>query len=59
MIKNYPRCKIFLAAIALLPFLYSDVAASLIDEIVVTASKYESSKLTTQGNIASINAEEI
>lgn len=59
MIKNYPRCKIFLAAIALLPFLYSDVTASLIDEIVVTASKNESSKLTTQGNIASINAEEI
>ena len=26
---------------------------------VVTASKNESSKLTTQGNIASINAEEI
>ena len=59
MIKNYPRCKIFLAAIALLPFFYSDVTASLIDEIVVTASKNESSKLTTQGNIASINAEEI
>ena len=59
MIKNYLRCKIFLAAIALLPFLYSDVTASLIDEIVVTASKNESSKLTTQGNIASINAEEI
>jgi outer membrane cobalamin receptor len=52
-------CLTFLFAITLSSLSCLDVKANLIDEIVVTASKTESNILTTQGNIASIDAEEI
>ena len=49
----------FLFIITLSSLSYSNAKANLIDEIVVTASKTESNILTTQGNISSIDAEEI
>ena len=49
----------FLFTITLSSLSYSNAKANLIDEIVVTASKTESNILTTQGNISSIDAEEI
>ncbi len=49
----------YLFSITLSLLFYSNAKANLIDEIVVTASKSESNILTTQGNISSIDSEEI